>query len=194
MTVGGYARVSRWINGDARRQVRALQDRGIDSEYIWTDWGLAGRPRPTPALDEALQTTAGGTLTVTSLARLANSAGDLQQVLTRMATDNSSLAVDGTIHTPDTLQQMNEALRWLLPLDADLTRLRAAERAATPPRTEPRGGYPTLTPLEEDRAAELFAGGQFPPAELAAILGVSRSSLYRVAAAPRRRRRPSQGG
>lgn len=109
----GYARVSSHAALDRIRQLQALQRAGVTSEHIWTDVGLAGRPRELSGRDAALASLRDldrPVLVTTSWARLARSQGDLLSVLDRLIDARSALIIYGQRHPRPSLIHLQQAL------------------------------------------------------------------------------------
>lgn len=177
----GYTRAIHGKTGDLAGQVKALAALGVHSGDIYSDWGIAGRPKPQPQRDAAVAAAAAGTLLVTNLARLANSPGDLSSILPTLVAGHTSLQIGPRVLAADQLAQLDDAIDVLGAFDANLQRLRAAERAVTPPPDDRRGLNYSLTELEEDRLVELWTAGHLPADELAGLFGIARSTLFRIA-------------
>ena len=107
------ARASRHIPGDMAGRVQALRAAGVDAEYIWTDWRLAGRGPSTPGRELALDTARTAfvrrkptILVLTRWARLAHSAGDLCAVLDSVSEIAITIVVDQDPYRAARLQHL----------------------------------------------------------------------------------------
>lgn len=180
----GYALVSRHIDGETRRQVQALNALGVPSETIWTDDTIGGRPRPLAGRTAAIHaaTAPHATFVVTSLDRLGRTLGDIAHIIGDLDANATILQIGTRRYTQRQLATLHDTLMMLLAADAELFHRRTIDQRHFPPKPDPRGGAFRLTPLEESRLIDLFTGGHLTPNELAALFGVGRATVYRIAA------------
>lgn len=179
----GYALVSRHIVGETRRQVQALNALGVPSDTIWTDDTIGGRPRPLAGRTAAIHaaTAPHATLVITSLDRLGRTLGDIAHIIGDLDANGTALQIGTRRYTQRQLGTLHDTLMMLLAADADLFHRRTIDQRHTPPRPNPPGASYRLTTLEEGRLIELFTGGRLTPPELAALFGVGRATVYRIA-------------
>lgn len=179
----GYARVSTTAQ-DPSLQVDALRSAGCERVFIDRASGkLATRPQLDCAIRAAQP---GDTLVVWRLDRLGRSLPHLLQVVTDLeqrgvafrslteSIDTSSAAGRLVLHVFGALAQFEREL---------LTERTAAGLAAARARGR-KGGRPSvMTPRKLEVARRLVAEGDLSMAEIAATIGVGRSTLYRHLAA-----------
>ena len=103
VTVDDQGRAAR--REDRRRPGPADHDRptalGIANERIYVDHGLTGTNRARPGLREAMAAcSAGDTLVVTKLDRLARSLPDARDIVAELTTREVKLSLGGSVHDP----------------------------------------------------------------------------------------------
>jgi DNA invertase Pin-like site-specific DNA recombinase len=178
----GYARCST-ADQDTDVQVRAMIARGVSPQHIHCDHGLSGAGRNRPALDNALAACRDGdTLVVTALDRLGRSVRDLHDIADELAAKGTRLEAGGVTYDPG--DPMGRMFFGLLAVFAEFERelLRARTRegmrvAAQKGRL--KGRPPKLSAQQRTHLRKLHAAGEHSPAEIGALLGISRSSVYR---------------
>lgn len=182
----GYARCSTDAQ-DLAAQLVALQARGVHPEAIHTDRGLSGATRARPGLERALAACrAGDTLVVSALDRLGRSVRDLHDIADELAAKGAALNVGGTVHDPtDPLGRLFfTLLAAFAEFERELLRARTREgMAIARAKGRLRGRAPKLSTAQRRHLLALVAAGEHSPAEIGALLGVSRSTVYRIAAA-----------
>lgn len=179
MTRVGYARVSTADQDPALQQL-ALQQAGCERVFLDHASGArADRPELEKALDYLRP---GDTLVVWKLDRLGRSVGHLVQVLT----DLDAREVDFVSLTEgmDTSTPMGRLLYHLMASLAEFERALIRERtmaglAAARAQGRTGGRPPALSATKKQAARNLFAAGT-PAPEIARILGVGRTTIYRV--------------
>lgn len=175
----GYARTLS-DPADVRRAVAALQTLGVGSANIYIDRGLYGRQRARPFLEAAIAACSrDSALVVASLATLARSRGDLSAIETRLQHAGVDLIVDGR-----SLQSVSSGTRTLLlsTFDHDLAHMAIDEDGwMAQRRRDPRGGRQRLDALQQQSVREAFDSDCYTALEVAAMFGVSRATVFRIA-------------
>ena len=179
----GYARVS--TDGqDLTVQRQALTALGVDPARIYVDHGLTGTNRARPGLREAMAACrAGDTLVVTKLDRLARSLPDAREIFADLTARQVKLSFAGTVHDPtDPVGRLLfNVLAMVAEFEADLIRLRTREgMSVAKAKGRLRGKQPKLNPRQEAHLVALRRSGEHSIAELAALFGVGRSTVYRA--------------
>lgn len=175
----GYARVSTLDQNPASQQ-DALRSAGC--ERIYTD-KASGKLASRPQLDRALRAAQpGDTLVVWRLDRLGRSLPHLLQVVTDL--EARGVGFRSLTEQVDTTSATGRLIFHVFAALAEFERQLTVERteaglAAARARGR-KGGRPSvMTPRKLDLARRLVAEGQLSMAEIAAVIGVGRSTLYR---------------
>lgn len=180
----GYARIST-IDQNADMQLTALKKAGVDPKNIFKD-ERTGATMQRPALLRCLKKLdSGDTLIVWKLDRLARSLRDLISIVDdfqkrgiafRSLTEEINTSTPGgklTFHLFAALAEFERALI--------VERTREGMKAARA-RGVRTGPPPKLTPQQKAHARKLIDAGEHSREQVADILGVSRSTLYRALA------------
>ena len=179
----GYARVST-EQQDLTSQRNGLHALGVGDDRIYVDHGLTGTNRDRPGLQLALAACrAGDTVVVTKLDRLARSLPDARDILDELTKRNVRLSLGGSIHDPtDPVGRLLfNVLAMVAEFEADLIRMRTREgMKVAKARGRLRGKQPKLKPNQAKHLLELHDLGTYTQAELAELLGVGRSTVYRT--------------
>ena len=177
--VVGYARVST-SDQDVALQLDALRGAGV--ERIFKDVG-SGSLKHRPQLDECLdRLRAGDTLVVWKLDRLARSLGNLIELVLKL--DRRGVAVRSLTEPIDTTSAMGRFQLQLLGALAELERGLIQERTragleAARARGRTGGRTPAVTKRTLAAALAMLEQGELTMSEIAAELGVGRSTLNR---------------
>ena len=177
--VVGYARVST-SDQDVALQLDALRGAGV--ERIFKDVG-SGSLKHRPQLDECLdRLRAGDTLVVWKLDRLARSLGNLIELVLEL--DRRGVAVRSLTEPIDTTSAMGRFQLQLLGALAELERGLIQERTragleAARARGRTGGRPPAVTKRTLAAALAMLEQGELTMSEIAAELGVGRSTLNR---------------
>ena len=192
----GYARVS---TSDQNPEAQAARLRGHGCSRVFTDHGVTGKLASRPQWDACRAFLRDGdVLVVTKLDRVGRSVGNLVSVARELDSGGVDLMVlDQAI---DTGTQAGRMLFHVLAAIAEFEHDLIAERtrdglAAARVRhggTLPTRG-PSISPDKLAAACRLYARGDLPARRIAAVVGISRASLYR-ALAPGLRRVPARTG
>jgi DNA invertase Pin-like site-specific DNA recombinase len=179
----GYARVST-EEQDLTAQRNALVTLGVDRDRIYVDHGLTGTNRDRPGLVQALAACrAGDVLVVTKLDRLARSLADARDIADELTTRQVALSLGGSVHDPtDPIGRLLfNVLAMVAEFESDLIKMRTREGLAVARAAgKLHGRKPKLSPRQEEHLVELHQSGEKHPAELAALFGVARSTVYRA--------------
>lgn len=179
----GYARVSTEAQ-DLTAQTDALHALGVANENVHVDHGLTGKNRDRPGLRTALAATrAGDTLVVTKLDRLARSVPDARDIAAELEHKGVALSLGGSVYDPtDPIgKMMFNMLALFAEFEADLISARTREgMAVARTKGKLRGKRPKLSPAQEAHLVDLHEAGEHTSGEIAAIFGVSRSTVYRA--------------
>ncbi|SMX66785.1 Site-specific DNA recombinase [Brevibacterium iodinum ATCC 49514] len=181
----GYARCSTTHQDqDLTAQRDRLMSLGVDAENIFTDVGLTGTNRDRPGLRESLAAArAGDTYVVTKLDRLVRSVRDAKDIADELEAKGVSLSIGGSVYDPhDPMGKMLFTnLAMFAELEADLIRQRTREgMAVAKARGRLRGKQPKLSPAQERHLVSLLDSGEHTTSEVAALMGVSRGTVYRA--------------
>jgi len=181
----GYARCST-DSQDLTAQRDALIAQGVSPDRIYVDHGLTGTDRKRPGLREAMAAChEGSTLVVTKLDRLARSvrdAGDIADELTRKGV---KLSIGGSVHDPTDPfgKLLFNALAMIAEFEVDLSRLRTREgMKVAKEKGRLKGKQPKLSAALQKHLVQLYNEGGHTSTELAELLQVGRSTVYRTLA------------
>ena len=181
----GYARCSTTHQDqDLTAQREGLVALGVEPDRIYSDVGLSGTNRERPGLREALAALReGDVLVVTKLDRLARSITDAHPTAAQIEQRDASLSLCGS--TYDSRDPMGKMLFSMLAtfaeFEADLIRTRTREgMAVARSRGRLRGKQPKLSPAQERHLVGLVESGEHTTSEVAALMGVSRATVYRA--------------
>ncbi|SCQ62650.1 Resolvase domain protein [Propionibacterium freudenreichii] len=179
----GYARVST-AQQDLTAQRDALVGLGVDARHIHVDHGLTGSNRSRPGLEKALAAVRpGDELVVTKLDRLARSIRDAKDIADELADQGVTLRLGSSAYDPtDPMgKMMFNMLATFAEFEADLIRMRTREgMQVAKAKGKLRGKKPKLSGVQEKHLVELYRAGEHTTAELAALFGVARSTVYRA--------------
>ena len=179
----GYARVST-AEQDLTAQRDALVGLGVDARHIHVDHGLTGSNRSRPGLEKALAAVRpGDELVVTKLDRLARSIRDAKDIADELADQGVTLRLGSSAYDPtDPMgKMMFNMLATFAEFEADLIRMRTREgMQVAKAKGKLRGKKPKLSGVQEKHLVELYRAGEHTTAELAALFGVARSTVYRA--------------
>ena len=186
----GYARVStRKARGRKEQHVDNQVDRliaqGIDRDNIFTDDGVSGRKASRPEWDRLLDLLRkGDKLTVTSMSRVGRSLQNLLDIMTVFRERGVDVVfLDQHIDTSTAEGRLIfHIFASIAEFQADLTRQNVldgleAARARHGGRYPVRG--PSFTDVQRRNAEALISGTKFSAGQIAEMVGVSRSTLYR---------------
>jgi DNA invertase Pin-like site-specific DNA recombinase len=156
----GYVRVST-SGQDLAAQRDGLAALGVDDQHVHVDHGLSGTTRARPGLREALAACrAGDVLVVTKLNRLARSLRDATDIADELT---------------------KKVLGMVAEFEADLIRARTREGMAIAKAAgKLRGRKPKLTPCQENHLVQLHRTRAHTTSEIAELVGVARSTVYRA--------------
>ncbi len=180
----GYARVST-AGQDLDTQTRALTAAGVAAADIYSEH-ISGAKADRLELEHALRTLRpGDALVVTKLDRLARSLKDLLQIVDQIESAGASLVVlDQAV---DTSTPAGRLFMQVIGAVAEFERALISERTKQALVGRPRGrsgGRPrALSEARLARAQDLYDAGGMTLAEVAAVVGVSVSTLKRGLAA-----------
>ena len=179
----GYARCST-EDQDLAAQTGALNALGVNTKRIYVDHGLTGTNRDRPGLREALAACrAGDTLVVTKLDRLARSLPDARDIVDELTARDIKLNLGGSIHDPtDPVGRLLfNVLAMVAEFESDLVRMRTREgMKIAKARGRLRGKQPKLSKKQEAHLVSLVHSGEYSTLEVAELLGVGRSTVYRA--------------
>ncbi|MDQ2852683.1 MAG: recombinase family protein [Actinomycetota bacterium] len=179
----GYARCST-DDQDLTAQREGLAALGVKAKRVYVDHGLTGRNRDRPGLREALAACrAGDTLVVTKLDRLARSLPDARDIVEELTAAEVKLNIGGSVHDPNDPigRLLFNVLAMIAEFESDLIRLRTREgMQLAKAKGRLRGKQPKLSAAQESHLVGLYRGGRHTTAELAALFGVARSTVYRA--------------
>ena len=157
---------------------------GVTAERIYVDHGLTCTDRERPGLREALAACrAGDTLVVTKLDRLARSLPDARAIADELTLRQVSFNIGGSVYDPTGAvgRLLFNVLAMVAESESDLIRLRTREgmRVARA-KGRLRGKQPKLNRRQEAHLVSLVHSGDYSTAEVAELLGVGRSTVYRA--------------
>ena len=179
----GYARCST-DKQDLAAQTEALRGLGVADGQIYTDHGLTGRNRKRPGLDQALAAVrAGDTLVVAKLDRLARSVPDARAIADELKVKGVKLQLGSSVHDPDDPmgKMFFNILATFAEFESDLIRMRTKEgMAVARAKGRLRGKKPKLTDMQARELRRMYDRGEHSIADLAAVFGVSRPTVYRT--------------
>ena len=179
----GYARCST-DRQDLTAQRAALAELGVTEDRIYTDHGLTGTNRDRPGLAQALAAVrAGDVFVVPKLDRLARSVPDARAIADQLEKKGVKLALGASVYDPtDPMGKMFfNILATFAEFEADLIRMRTREgMQVAKAKGKLRGKKPKLSGVQEKHLVELYRAGEHTTAELAALFGVARSTVYRA--------------
>lgn len=182
MALVGYARVST-TDQHLDAQLDALAAAGCERVFTDTISGkLAERPKLTEALDYLRS---GDVLVITKLDRLGRSLRNLIELVTQLGERGVDLRVltQGIDTTTPGGRLTFHILGAIAEFERDLISERTHEGLVAARARGRKGGRPAkLTPAKLTTARRLYAEREHTVAEIAAIVGCSRSTLYRALA------------
>lgn len=181
----GYARCStHHQDEDLTAQRHALAGLGVEEDRVYVDVGLSGTNRDRPGLREALAALReGDVLVVTKLDRLARSVRDAGDIAEEIEAKGAALSLGGSVHDPsDPMGRMFFSIMAVFAeFESDLIRARTREgMAVAKSRGRLRGKQPKLSPSQERHLVGLVESGEHTTSEVAALMGVSRATVYRA--------------
>ena len=179
----GYARCST-DRQDLTAQRSALAELGVDPQRIYTDYGLSGRTRARPGLDQALAAVrARDTLVVTKLDRLARSVPDARDIADQLLAREVKLAVGSTTYDPtDPMRKMFfNILATFAEFESDLISMRTREgMAVARAKGKLRGKKPKLSARQARELRRMYDTGEYSVSDLSEVFSVSRPTVYRT--------------
>ena len=177
----GYARVST-DDQNPDLQLATLKQAGCDKTFV--DEGRSGATLNRPALLRCLkQLEHGDTLIVWKLDRLGRSVRDLVNILHDLT--SRGVQFQSLTEQIDTTHPLGQAMLHMVALLAELERGLIVERTKAG-RQEARkrgvkfGAKPKLSAAQVDHARQLIDGDKKSPGEVAALLNVGRTTLWRA--------------
>jgi DNA invertase Pin-like site-specific DNA recombinase len=174
----GYARVST-VDQDLRVQLDALEAAGCDR--VFTD-KASGGTRERPGLDAVLAVLeAGDELVVTRLDRLGRSVADLVHIvidLGERGVEFRSL-IEGFDTTTSGGKLLFHVMAAIAEFERELIRERVNAGLAAARARGRIGGRPRVMTPEKARVARDLNASNTPVTTIAAVLGVSRATVYR---------------
>jgi len=176
----GYARCST-DRQDLTAQRNALTALGVAADRIYVDHGLTGTDRKRPGLREAMAAChEGSTLVVTKLDRLARSVRDAGDIADELTRKEVKLSIGGSVHDPTDPfgKLLFNALAMIAEFEVDLSRLRTREGMKV---ARAKGRLKGKQPLQK-HLVQLYNEGGHTSTELAELLQVGRSTVYRTIA------------
>lgn len=180
----GYARCST-EEQDLTAQRDALERLGVPADRIYVDHGRTGAHRDRPGLSQALAAVReGDTLVVTKLDRLARSVRDAAGLSDELTRRGVRLSIGGAVYDPtDPVGKLLfHVLSMVAEFERDLISMRTREGMEVARRRgRLRGRQPKLTVAQERHVADLMQQRKHTPAEIAGLVGISRSTVYRIA-------------
>lgn len=182
----GYARVST-DDQDLQAQREALQRLGVDEDRIYFDHGRSGKNRERPGLAQALAACRQGDIfVVTKLDRLARSGRDADDIAKDLQARGICVSLAGRVHDPtDPMDKLFwDMLAAFAEFEGNLISARTREgMAVARSRGRLKGRQPKLTAAQQKQVMRLMDEGEHTPAEIGAMFGVSRQTVYRTVAA-----------
>ena len=125
----------------------------------------------------------GDTLVVTKLDRLARSVPDARDIVDELTANGVKLNISGSVHDPtDPIGRLLfTTLSIIAEFEADLARARTREgMAVARAKGRLRGKQPKLNRRQEAHLVSLVHSGEYSTAEVADLVGVGRSTVYRA--------------
>lgn len=178
----GYARVST-ADQDLRAQLDGLERLGVETGRMYVDHGRTGKNRERHGLEKALAAChRGDTLVVTKLDRLARSIKDAHHIAEELERRGVALSIGGSIYDPNDPmgKLLFNVLAMVAEFEADLISARTKEALAVPERrAKMTGRQPKLSAAQRKQVLRLMEEGEHTPAEIGAMFGVSRQTVYR---------------
>lgn len=181
----GYARCSTiQQDQDLTAQRTALAALGVAPERVYSDVARTGTNRDRPGLREALAAIRDGdTLVVTKLDRLARSVKDAAEIAADIESRGAKLSLGGSVY--DSNDPMGKLLFNVLSMvaefESDLIRQRTREgMAVAKAKGRLKGRPPKLSVAQEKHLIKLLNSGEHSKAEIAALMGVGRATVYRA--------------
>jgi DNA invertase Pin-like site-specific DNA recombinase len=174
----GYARVSS-TDQDLSIQHDALHNAGCEKVFAEKKSGRRADDRP--ALHEALDfARAGDTLIVTRLDRLARSTQDLHNLVAKLDAKGVGVRCLAQSQVDTTTSTGKLTLAILAAVSSFETDLRAERQAEGIAKAKTEGKYRGRSPsIDYSTVKKLSAQGN-SPTEIAALLGIGRTSVYRA--------------
>lgn len=181
----GYARVST-DEQDLEAQREQLARLGVEPEHLYFDEGLSGKSRQRPGLEGALKALRPqDVFVVTKLDRLGRSARDLGDIAQKLQSRGITLSLGGKPYDPtDPMDKLFFGMLGLFAeFERDLISARTKEALAVPERrAKMTGRQPKLSAAQKRQVVRLHVEGEHSSAEIGAMFGVSRQTVYRVIA------------
>lgn len=181
----GYARCST-DEQDLQAQRDGLMRLGVSAERIYVDHGRTGTNRDRPGLREAMAAVrSGDTLVVTKLDRLARSVKDAAALVEELTASGARLSIAGSIHDPaDPVGKLLfNVLSMVAEFERDLISARTREgMAVARARGRLKGRQPKLSVAQRAQVIRLMSEGDMTASEVGELFGVSRQTVYRIAA------------
>lgn len=177
----GYARVST-DDQNTDLQLSALKRAGCTKNFV--DEGKSGATLSRPALQRCLkQLERGDMLIVWKLDRLGRSVRDVVNTLHDLT--DRGVQFKSLTEQIDTTQPLGKAMLHMVALLAELERGLIVERTKAGQQAARRRGVkfgrkPKLSDAQVDHARQLLKRDGKPPSEVAALLNVDRSTLWRA--------------
>ncbi|WP_156762014.1 recombinase family protein [Microbacterium karelineae] len=191
----GYSRVST-VGQDLEVQRIFLVDEGIPEDRIFFDHGFTGKTIDRDGLRTVLAAIReGDKLVVPKLDRLARNVEETLRIVRELADRGVAFQFGKTVYDPtDPFSKLFLTfLAAIAEAEGGWISLRTQEAMARPSvRAKLKGRRPSLTPKQDAAIARHLAEGEFSAAEIAAMFGTSRASVYRAAA--RHTERSNVGG
>lgn len=179
----GYARCST-DKQDVEAQRQQLEALGCAPDRIYLDHGYTGTKLGRPALDQALAAVdAGDRLTVTKLDRFARSVPDARGLADQLVARGVTLCIGQQCYDPtDPFGKMFfNILATFAEFEVDLLKMRTREgMAIARQKGRLKGKPPKMTPQQVAHLVTLYNEGGHTVSELAALLSVSRPTIYRA--------------
>ncbi len=193
----GYARCST-DQQDLTAQRVALAGLGVGEDRTYVDHGLTGTNRKRPGLGLALAACrSGDTLVVTKLDRLARSVRDAGDIAGELTRKEVKLSIGGSVHDPTDPfgKLLFNALVMIAEFEVDLSRLRTREgMKVARAKGRLKGKQPKLSTAQQKHLVALYNEGGHTSTELAELLQVGRSTVYRTLARAQATSMPGAAG
>jgi len=181
--LAGYARCST-DRQDLTMQREMLIKLGVPEDRVYLDFGVTGRNRQRPALDQALAAVrAGDTLITPKLDRLARSVPDARDIIMSLCERGVQFQLGSAAYDwHDPMAKMFlQMLAVFAEFESDLIKMRTREGMARPEvRAKLKGKPPKLKPAQQKHLVKLYGEGEHSITELAELFSVSRPAVYRV--------------